>query len=322
MTTGFDFSESCPIQRVGVVGAGAMGGMYLHHFAEAGFDCVVAARGERARRLAITGLVVNGATLRPTVADTDAEPSVPPVDLAIVAVKHHQLENALDDLDGLIGPATIVLSVLNGLDSEDRIRSRFAGRFGSGGVLLSIALAMDAQRVGREIRYSQVGRIVFGEATRGPDGAPSSRVIAVQRALDRACLAHATPSDMRHEMWWKFMVNVGINQASAVLRAPYGAFRDDGPPRHLMLALMDEVVAIAAAEGIVLDDAARQRWLDVLDRQPHDGRTSMHQDIEAGRPTEVEIFAGRVNELGRRHGIPTPVNQTVAWIIEASGAAS
>ncbi|MEZ5217285.1 MAG: 2-dehydropantoate 2-reductase [Ilumatobacteraceae bacterium] len=317
-----DPSRHGPIQRIGVVGVGAMGGMYLRHFVEAGFDCVVAARGERARRLAITGLVVNGVTLRPTVADADAAPSVPSVDLAIVAVKHHQLDDALDDLDPLIGPDTVVLSVLNGLDSEDRVASRFAGRFGSGGVLLSIALAMDAQRCAHEIRYSQVGRIVLGEASTDPDGQPSSRVAAVQQALDRAHLAHATPSDMRHEMWWKFMVNVGINQASAVLRAPYGAFCNDGPARRLMLALIDEVVAIAAAEGIVLDDTDRQRWLDVLDRQPHDGSTSMHQDIEAGRPTEVEIFAGRVIELGRRHGIPTPVNQTVAWIIEAAGPAS
>lgn len=119
---------------------------------------------------------------------------------------------------------------------------------------------------------------------------------------------------MRHRLWWKFMVNVGINQASAMLRAPYGAFQSAGEARDLMWTLMGEVLLISAAEGVPLGDADLQAWDAVLANQPPAGMTSMHQDVEAGRRTEVASFAGRVVELGRRHGVPVPRNEEMlAW---------
>jgi len=300
------------IETVAVVGAGAMGGLYASFFARAGMPVSLVARGARAERLAGQGITVNGEPLRARVVDADSLAAAPPApaDLVLVAVKHHELDAALDDVAPLVGPDTTVLSVLNGLDSEERI----AARFGPGSVLLCIALAMDAMRDGTAVTFRQPGRLVLGEAD---NTTPSPRVLAVQRALDRAGLAWSTPVDMRHEMWWKFMVNVGINQASAVLRAPYGAFVAPGDARSLMLALIDEVVAVAAAEGVVLGPDDLARWDAVLAAQPADGRTSMHQDVEAGRPTEVDIFAGRVLALGEQHGLPTPVNQVMLWVLRS-----
>ncbi|MFN2318405.1 MAG: ketopantoate reductase family protein [Dermatophilaceae bacterium] len=124
---------------------------------------------------------------------------------------------------------------------------------------------------------------------------------------------------MRHQMWWKFMVNVGINQPSAVLRAPYGAFQKPAPAYALMMALVAEVRAVAAAEGVDLTEDDVERWHTVLAGQPAEGMTSMHQDVLAGRPTEVDIFAGRVVELGRTHGLAVPHNQTLLWILRALG---
>src|SRR5699024_7962793 len=123
-----------------------------------------------------------------------------------------------------------------------------------------------------------------------------------------------------HQMWWKFMVNVGINQPSAVLRTGYGGFQNPGPAYDLMMALIEEVRTVAAAEGVPLTDADVERWHAVLAGQPAEGKTSMHQDVLAGRPTEVDIFAGRVVELGRRNGIPVPFNQAMLWILSALGA--
>lgn len=127
---------------------------------------------------------------------------------------------------------------------------------------------------------------------------------------------------MRPQMWWKFMVNVGgVNQASAVLDKPYGAFVEDGPARWLMLALMTEVIEVGRAEGGVDLGGVKdlERWDHVLANQPAEGITSMHQDVLAGRSTEVDIFAGgEVVELGIRHSIPTPpYNQTIHWILHA-----
>lgn len=313
------------IRRVAIVGAGAMGAMYADHFARTGFDVRLLAQGERARRLRTVGLTVNGSPLDVAVLDTD-DPAGWTADLAIFAVKDGHLEEATAHAAAAIGPGTTVLSVLNGLDSEGRI----AARLGAGPtVLLCIALAMDAERTGHEVRYTQAGRLVFGPSDPGPapdpdpdrgsTAATSARLGAVQEVLDRAGLAWETPDDMRHRMWWKFMVNVGVNQASAVLRAPYGAFRHEGPASDLMMALIDEVRLVAAAEGVELTDADVELWRTVLGGQPAEGMTSMHQDVLAGRPTEVDIFAGRVVELGERHGIPVPHNETMLWILRALG---
>ena len=298
------------IRSVAVVGAGAMGGMYAAHFAAAGMPTTLVARGERAARLRRDGLTVNGARIGVTVFDAGTDEPAEPVGLALVAVKDAHLAAALDDLAPLVGPDTTILSVLNGLDSETTIGARFTPEQ----VPLCIALAMDAERGASGIRYTQAGRLEFGE----PDNTtPSARVRRVQDVLDRAGLAWTTPTDMRHAMWWKFMVNVGINQASAALRLPYGAFQPEGDPRALMWALIDEVVAVAAAEGVRLTPDDLARWDTVLAGQPAAGRTSMHQDVEAGRPTEVAVFAGRVVDLGRRHRIPTPYNQTMLWLLRS-----
>ncbi|MEQ6896128.1 2-dehydropantoate 2-reductase [Microbacterium sp. KR10-403] len=298
------------IERVGVVGAGAMGGMYAAHFAKAGFDVRFVARGERAARLRDAQLVVNGEPVHADVIDADA-PEDWAADLLLFAVKDGQLDAALDDAASTASPSTIVLSVLNGLDSEERI----AERLGDGAtVLLCVALAMDAERIDGEIRYRQAGKLVFG---RPHNDEISPEVQAVQETLTRAGLAWETPVDMRHRLWWKFMVNVGINQASAVLDAPYGDFQHDGDARALMSALVDEVVAVANAEGVALGLEDVEAWHRVLAGQPVDGRTSMHQDVRAGRPTEVDSFGGRVVALGLAHGIPTPFNQAMVWILRA-----
>jgi len=295
------------IDRVAIVGAGAMGAMYADHFARADVDVRFVARGDRAARLR-DGLTVNGRGLRIDVVDAD-EPPDWTADLIVFAVKHHHLDSSIEAAWSVVTDSSIVLSVLNGLDSEARI----ADQLGPGPrVLLCIALAMDAERDGTAVRYRQAGRLVFGEPR---NERPTPVVTAVQDVLDRADLAWETPTDMRHRMWWKFMVNVGINQASAVLDAPYGAFQREGEARALMSALIDEVIAVARAEGVDLGPDDVTAWHRVLAGQPADGRTSMHQDFLAGRPTEVDIFGGRVVELGRRHGIATPYNQALTWIL-------
>lgn len=300
--------SNAAIENVAVVGAGAMGAMYAAHFAKAGMSVRLVARGQRAERLRRDGLRVNGEELTLEVIDADAATDLAPVDLILVAVKHSQLDQAVQDVRPLVGPDTTFVSVLNGLDSEQTLGYAYDPEQ----VLLCVALAMDAQREGNRVSYRQSGRLALGSAT---PGGQAARVHAVQSALDRANLTWQTPADMRHMMWWKFMVNVGINQASAITRTTYGAFVPSGPCRDLMKSLMGEVVAVAYAEGITLGDEDLTRWEAVLTAQPAQGWTSMLQDVVAGRETEVDIFAARVVELGRRHGIATPVNETALWAL-------
>src|SRR5699024_7622527 len=135
-----------PITTVAILGAGAMGAMYAQHFVEGGLQTSLVASGERADRLRDTGLTVGGTPLRASVLDPDRD-EAHPVDLVVVAVKHHDLAGALEDVAPFVGPGTTFLSVLNGLDSETTIGERFDPNR----VLLCIALGMAAGREGSEI---------------------------------------------------------------------------------------------------------------------------------------------------------------------------
>ena len=305
------------ITTVGVVGAGALGTMYAAHLAQAGVDVVFVATGPRAERLRQGDLIVNGTPVDIPVVDPTAGRHTP-FDLVLVAVKAQQLEESLDLLAPVVDERTTFVSVLNGLDSEQVIGERY----GADQVLLTIALAMDSDRDGSAVTWTRPGRLEIGDRAPSDDGTPSARLRDVQQLLDRAGLAWDSPDDIEHRMWWKFLVNVGGNQASAVTGATYGRLREAGPARDLMAALQEEVVAVAAAEGVTLTPADVQRWYDVLDGQPAEGRTSMLQDVMAGRPTEVDVFAGRVVELGAKHGLPTPYNQCMLWLLAASSQVS
>jgi 2-dehydropantoate 2-reductase len=289
------------IRRVSIIGAGAVGASYaaMLHLAGIGSLSLIA-EGERWERLTSEGLTVNGRRFPVPVHRPREIPC--PSDLIIVTVKHHHLDEAIRDMAPAVGPHTVIISLMNGIDSEERI----AAAFGKDRVLISMVLGIDAVRRANEVTYSNKGRIFFGESPKAVSG---GKVGLLKDFFDRAGIPYMIPDDMIRALWWKFMINVGINQASAALRAVYGLFQQPGEPRSLMEEAMREVIAIARKEGITLTETDITEWYSVLAGLSPDGKTSMLQDVEAGRPTEVEMFSGKVIELGRRFGIETPVNE-------------
>jgi 2-dehydropantoate 2-reductase len=300
-----------PIQNVSILGAGALGAMYATQFHTSGaFDVSLIASGARRERLLADGLVVNGTPYHLPVVDPSQAAS--PADLILVALKHHHLAGALAGLDKLVGENTLFLSVMNGLDSEEVI----GAAYGPEKVLYAIALGMDAVREANRVDYVNAGRIVFGEAANETlNEALSPPVRRVGEAFDRAGIAHETPPDMIRMLWWKFMINVGMNQATAVMGATYGVMKTSPDAQALMKALMREAIALAEAAGVDLSEDDLTAWNRVLATMAPLGKTSMLQDVEAGRKTEVEIFGGKVIELGRQYGIPTPVNEVFTRIL-------
>jgi 2-dehydropantoate 2-reductase len=296
-----------PIKTIAILGAGAMGGAYaamLDSVSE--FETFFVARGARAARLASEGLTVNDRPLYLPVVRPDQ--ATVPADLVMVALKHHHLEEALPDLAPFVGKQTTIISIMNGLESEEIIGTRY----GMDKLLLAIAVGIDALRDGNRISHRSPGRLIFGDAE---NKAISPRVRRVQEAFTRAGIPHETPEDMRRTLWWKFMINVGMNQASAVTGAPYGVFRTSDDARGLMQSLMEEVIPLARASHVHLSARDVQDWIDILPSLAPQGKTSMLQDIEAGRPTEAAIFGGKVVALGRELGIATPVNAALLKII-------
>ncbi len=296
------------IQKVAILGAGAMGAYFASRFFDtAGFSTVLLAKGHRLDRLKTKGLVVNGKPYAIPAIHPDEAAS--PVDLIIVALKHHHLEEAVHGLEKLVGDSTTIISVMNGLESEEYIGSIY----GMDKMLYAISVGIDAVREGNRITYTKPGKHYFGESG---NTHLSQRVLRVQEAFERAGIVYETPEDMIRMMWWKFMINVGMNQASAVMRAPYGVFQTSPEAQGLMEALMKEVLALTDVMDINLTDRDIEEWYTLLNGLSPQGKTSMLQDIEAGRKTEVEIFGGKVVDLGETHGVKTPVNQTVLRIIQ------
>jgi 2-dehydropantoate 2-reductase len=296
------------IQTISVIGHGAMGAAYASMFYTMDKNCVsFLAGGERFNRLRRDGVIVNGKhysipVLRP-------EDRSPPADLVLVAVKHHHLEAAIRDLGNRVGKKTTILSVMNGIESEERI----GAAYGMDAVLYGVAVGIDAVRVGSRVSYTNRGKILFGEAE---NPLVTERVKRVQALFDRAGISYETPPDMIRTLWWKFMINVGINQASAALRAPYSVFQTSQQARDLMDSAMREVMVLASKVNVHLSEADLAHWYTILSSLNPLGKTSMLQDVEAGRKTEVEMFAGKVIELGRRYAVPTPVNERLYILIK------
>lgn len=299
--------------RVAILGAGALGAAYASRFYESDPSSVsFITSGARADRLRREGVVVNDRRFAIPVTDP-AAPGSPPA-LVLVALKHQHLAGALDTLARCVGPNTVIISVMNGLDSEQII----AEAVSADRVLYAIAVGIDALREGNRVRYSSIGRITFGEAE---NHTLSDRVRRVAALLDRARIPHDTPPDMLRSLWWKFMINVGINQPSAVLRAPYGVFHTSPHAQAIMEAAMHEVIALAQAAGIGLTPADLDTWYPVLHTLHPTAKTSMLQDVEGCRPTEVDIFAGKVLQLSAQFGIPAPVNEVLLHAIKVIEAA-
>ncbi|HEX3051341.1 MAG TPA: ketopantoate reductase family protein [Aggregatilineaceae bacterium] len=296
------------VETIAILGAGAMGTVYASRFYDLDPACVsLVASGERYHRLKRDGLIINQQHYAiPVISPQD---EARPADLILVALKHYHLPTALPDIRKLVGDNTVILSVMNGLDSEAII----AEQYGTDKVLYCIAVGIDAQRSENVIHYSKIGSLFFGEAENIP---PSARVLRIQHLLNRANIPNETPADMMRMLWWKFMINVGINQSSAILRAPYGVFQTDQHAQAIMEAAMREVITLAQAAGVnlVMDDIPN--WYKVLNTLHPLGKTSLLQDIEAGRITEVDVFAGKVVELGNSYGIPTPVNELLLHAIK------
>jgi 2-dehydropantoate 2-reductase len=147
-------------------------------------------------------------------------------------------------------------------------------------------------------------------------GAYSEKVLRVQRFFERAGIKYEIPEDMMKSLWWKYMLNMGVNQSLAATRAPYRALQHDGYVRALALDTMLETIEVARREGIDLSRADAERAFAVIETLGGDGQPSTLQDVEARRATELEMFSGDLLRFAQKHGIELPVNAALYRIIK------
>ena len=291
------------MQAVGIIGLGALGVLFGQRLLENGADVRIIADLARAEKYRKQGVTCNGAPVDfRYVTPEEAEF----VDLMIFATKEGGLQNAMETASGFIGENTLILSVLNGVSSEETI----AARFGEKNVLYCTAQGMDAVKVGNALTYAHAGMIVLGEKQ---PGEITPRVQVVADFLNAHGVTAQPVGDMVRRQWGKLMLNVGINQTVMVFEGDYGTVQKPGKPREIMLAAMREVQKLAALEGYPIDDAEFDDWVKLADSLSPTGKPSMRQDGEAHRKSEVELFAGTIIRRAARFGLDVPVNR---WLYD------
>lgn len=298
------------IQKISMIGAGAVGALFAYRLQQTlGFDNVrLIADPARKARYDRDGFILNGEQVRFDVVTPDTP--VEPADLIILATKNLQIDEAVVAIANHVGPQTMILSLLNGIESENRL----AEAYGAEHVLWGFVTGLNSVHEDNRITFTQEGIIIFGEN----DDSRSERTEALARLFAAARINCRIPDDIHHEMWWKFMLNTGYNTLSAVCRANYGDCNTVGAFRDCVTMVFNEVVEVAAAEGVMFTQEDVERIHTTLASLSDEGKTSMLQDMEAGRPTENNWFCGTVSRLGKKHGIRTPVCDFLGKLAEAS----
>ncbi|MFS0781245.1 ketopantoate reductase family protein [Bacillus sp. 1P06AnD] len=290
------------IKKVSIIGLGALGILFGQHLSKRmdKEDVRIIADRKRIERYERDKVYCNGEEcfFRYVLPEEKCEPA----DLLIFAVKDNGLDDAIRAVKNHVGEHTAILSLLNGISSEERI----GAAFGFDKVLYSVAQGMDAVKVGNRLTYDHMGMICFGD--KNPAEA-SQKAKDVAAFFEEKFLPHEWDRDMYRRQWGKFMLNVGVNQTAAVYKSNYGEVQREGIARDTMIAAMREVMALSEKEGVYLTEEDLEYWLYVLSTLSPNGKPSMAQDVEAERFSEVALFAGTVVEIGRKHELPTPVNE-------------
>jgi len=297
------------VKNITIIGLGAIGSVYGNLLWQlSDLNVRVLVDSERKSRYETEGIYVNGEQVPFTIITPDEK--IEPADLIIVAVKYNQLPRAIEEIHNQVGDNTIIMSLLNGITSEEEI----AQVYGQDKVVYAISNGIDATREGNSVFYSNPGKISFGKKN---NESPSQKLLDIQACFNQAHIPNDIPVNMEHILWYKFMINVGINQTSAVTKATYGVFQKVPYARELAKSAMMEVVRLAQVQNISLTEKNIDVFFDeIISSLSEKGKPSMLQDIEAERLTEVAMFSEKMMELGKKFHIETPVNQLLFQVIK------
>ena len=292
-----------------ILGSGAVGGYYGARLARAGQRVTFVARGAHLRAIRERGLLV-WSPLGDFVANgeaTDDPSQVGPVDVVVVAVKAYDNPTAFAGLPAMVGPDTVVLTLQNGVESADDLAER-VGRAAVIGGPTYVATALRAP--GLVVQTGTHRRIVLGELF-DPPASVSDRVRRVAEALAAADVQVEAVPDARVPLWKKLMFLAPLAGLCAAMRRPTSAVWHDTFAREVCLAGAREVEAVALAEGVPVPADAMDDLVRYMDALPPAMTPSLLIDLTAGKPLEVEALQGAVVRRGRRHGVPTPVLDTL-----------
>jgi 2-dehydropantoate 2-reductase len=298
--------------RILIAGTGAVGGFFGARFARAGHDVVFLARGPNLAALRSAGLTVesvDGDFHLSRITAVDDVAGQDPFGLVLVTVKSYDTEATARQIAPALGEETTVLSLQNGIENESKLAA-----------ILDLPPLMGAMtEIGAElvapgvVRHVAEGTIFFGEMT----GHESPRGRNLATVCTEAGVRHRLSNDMPVHLWGKLMWNAAHNAVTAITHTSAGAAASLPATAEVLRAAMHEVVAVARAQGILLDPARVDGVLAYSRDHLHALRTSMLQDLERGRRLEYDAITGAVVRFGAAVDVPTPVNSTLYGLLAA-----
>lgn len=297
------------IQKVSFVGCGALGIMYASHMRKTlPYSQVQFIAGQdRIDRYRNAEFYAND--VRQSFQFVSPDEPGQPSDLMIFTVKSYGLDAAAALVKKHIGENTVILSFLNGISSEEVIGKTY----NPAKIIHSIVAGMDPLKTGTAINFKHMGYIAFGGL---PCNEPED-IDRLARFFDRVQIKYEIRKDIIKEIWWKFMLNIGINQTTALLRSTYGLFQNSVHAENIMLMAMREAYEVSQKLHIGLEERDFDSVIATIKALSPDGKTSMYQDIEAKRPTEIDIFAGKLIALAMEYDVPVPINTFLYNAIKA-----
>ena len=297
-----DYSQYMKVRIIGAGAVGAVVGWKLYKHADLAFIVDEERKERYSGGLAVNGEVIDFRFLTPAEADT--------ADLLIFAVKNFSLEDAADEASPFVGETTVILSLLNGIEAEEKLSERF----GAEKVLYGFITDLSSVHDGTETTcFSGGGNIVFSEK----DNTRSARVEEIAALFDEAGQRYTIPENIMHEKWWKFMLNTCFNTLSAILIADYAAISSNSDFIRAVRLEAREVQTVAKKEGVIITQDDIEEMIRRVTALLDHGKTSMLQDVLSHRETENRYFAGAVSRLGKKHSVETPISDFLSILLEA-----
>ncbi len=308
-------SESNP--TFAIMGSGGVGGYFGARIAQAGYPVTFIARGAHLAAIRQNGLTVEGPVddFRVMVEATDSPVEVGPVDCVLFCVKLWDTETAADICKPMIGTETAVISLQNGVESEDILGGIIGRPHTMGGVA---EIAVSVSRPGVIHKLSPFHRIRFGEM----DGRVTDRARVLEQCLSTSNIQVDLSDRIPVDIWIKFVLLVGVSALTALTRRPVGEVRGLSDTRALLREVMEETTAVARAKSIELPEDIVSTRIAMVDALPHDMFASMAIDLRQGRRLELPWLSGAVVRLGEELGVPTPTNRFVntSLLLHVDGA--
>lgn len=296
--------------KIAIFGSGGVGGYFGAKLAASGEDVTFLARGAHLKAMQEQGLHItspNGDVHLPKVQATDRPQAVGPVDVVLFTVKMYDVDASAATLPPMIGPDTVVITLQNGVEAMDMVaRHVGAGHVAGGAAYIVVVIDQPGH-----LRHTTAQSLVFGER----DGRRSDRLVAFEEAGKRAGFGAKASTSVETDLWIKFVRLATWSGMTSVTRSPMHVVRDDAALYSMMMAAIDEAIAVGSARGIAFPPDIIDTTVAMIKNFPANSKSSMLEDLERGRRLELPWLSGGVVRLGRDAGVAAPTHQFITTVL-------